>query len=353
MATLLSTLTTLGVGGPADEIVTVSDPATLVPAVEQVWAEADDWLVIGGGSNLLIGDSGFPGTVIRVATRGIDRLPDEDSGTAQLLVQAGEPWDDVVVWALERGLVGIESLSGIPGSAGAAPIQNIGAYGQDLGSSLAAVHFLDYLSGAASRIPAADLELGYRSSIFKKGLRGVVLAIELELADPAAVGQPVQSGPVEYAQLADALGVGIGDRIPLPALREAVLTLRASKGMLLDGRDPDAVSAGSFFTNPIVGSAFAADLPADVPRFSVDDAGDDRAVKLSAAWLIEHSGVSRGFSLPGSRAAVSGKHTLALVNRGGATAEQIAELARYIRARVLAEFGLLLQPEPTLVGVSL
>jgi UDP-N-acetylmuramate dehydrogenase len=349
----LSTLTTLQVGGPADTVVTVVDPAALVGEIEEVWAEAEDWLVLGGGSNLLISDEGFPGTVIRIATLGIDRSEDAAPGTAHLLVQAGEPWDELVAWTVSQGLVGIESLSGIPGASGAAPIQNIGAYGQEVGSSLTAVHFLDYQTGMLSRMPVAELELGYRTSVFKRGLRGVVTAIELQLADPAGIGQRALSSPIAYAQLASALGVGIGDRVPLDLVREAVLGLRGSKGMLIDPADPDSRSAGSFFTNPIVSTTFAADLPTDAPRFSVDGIDEDRAVKLSAAWLIEQSGIPRGFSLPGSDAAVSSKHTLALVNRGHATAEQIAELARYIRARVLAEFGLHLQAEPVLVGVSL
>jgi UDP-N-acetylmuramate dehydrogenase len=351
MSIPLSTLTTLQVGGPADELVTVTDPDALVGIVEQVWAESEDWLVIGGGSNLLIGDGGVEGAVIRIATRGIERLPEAPPGTAHVLIQAGEPWDDVVATAVTAGLVGIEALSGIPGSSGAAPIQNIGAYGQEIGSTLSAVHFLDYDSGVLSRLPVAELELGYRTSVFKRGRRGLVTAIELELADPAGRGEPVLSAPIGYAHLASALGVALGDRVPLDSVRAAVLTLRAAKGMLLDPADPDTRSAGSFFTNPIVSYGFASGLPIDAPRFAVD--GADGAVKLSAAWLIEQSGIRRGFRLPGSAAAVSGKHSLALVNTGGATAEQIAELARYIAARVLAEFGIRLQPEPMLVGISL
>jgi UDP-N-acetylmuramate dehydrogenase len=279
--------------------------------------------------------------------------------------QAGEPWDAVVAFAVERGLGGIEALSGIPGSSGAAPIQNIGAYGQELSDVLVSVDFLDEESGEFVRLPTSELELAYRTSSLKQGRRGLVTAIELRL-EPGGL-----SAPIAYAQLADALAVNPGTRLPLKEVRRAVLALRASKGMVLDPADPDSVSAGSFFTNPIVSQTFARDLPPNAPRWPMDEEDTEplvlpldatvpvrvdereRYVKLSAAWLIEHAGIARGFSLPGSNAAISSKHTLAIVNRGGAQATQITELARYIQTRVLTEFGVILQPEPVLVGVTL
>jgi UDP-N-acetylmuramate dehydrogenase len=373
----LSELTTLRVGGPARELFTPAHSRQLIETALEVWGSGDEWLLLGGGSNTVMADDGFDGSVIRVVTRGIERLraePGDNTGAVRLRVQAGEPWDELVAHTVGRGWAGIEALSGIPGSSGAAPVQNIGAYGQELSSVLVAIEFLDYLSGELHRIPAAELGLGYRTSELKQGRRGVVVSIELELREGAPSGGPALSAPIAYAQLASALGVSLGDRVPLAELRAAVLRLRASKGMLLSPDDPDSVSAGSFFTNPIVSGHFAASLPADTPRWPQEIEVRERivvpldsfvpgdlafqrtqaekgAVKLSAAWLIEHSGVVRGFSLPGSGAAVSGKHTLALVNRGSATASDIAELARYIQSRVLSQFGVILQPEPVLVGV--
>ena len=354
---LLSELTTMRVGGPARELVHATTRDELVDAALDVWSSGDEWLVLGGGSNVVIADEGFDGRVIHVETRGIDHATD---GVPRLLVQAGESWDGVVAHAIDNGLAGIEALSGIPGSAGAAPIQNIGAYGQELGSALVAIEFLDYLSGSVLRIPANELGLGYRTSALKRGRQGVVLAIELELAASA-------TGTVAYPQLATALGVPLGAVVPLADIRSGVLALRASKGMVLDPGDPDSVSCGSFFTNPIVGENFARGLPSDAPRWPVAPEpaavavplGESPApvppsgdlVKLSAAWLIERAGIGKGFRLPGSHAAISTKHTLAIVNRTGASAEEIAELARYVRARVLAQFGVLLQPEPNIIGL--
>ncbi|WP_394771112.1 UDP-N-acetylmuramate dehydrogenase [Lacisediminihabitans sp.] len=363
----LRELTTLRVGGPADEVIAPADEASLVAATLEVWATGDDWVVLGGGSNVVVSDEGFAGTVIRVVTRGVEILPAEGNAV-RLRVQAGEPWDALVRFAVENGLAGIEALSGIPGSSGAAPIQNIGAYGQEIASHLVSIDFLDYGTGELSLIEASALDLHYRSSAIKNGRRGVVVAIELELTrTPGGLSEPIG-----YPQLAVALGREVGDRVPLADVRAAVLALRASKGMVLDAADPDSVSAGSYFTNPTVSERFAGSLPLDAPRWPVSpdisaptvrpldsfDPADvpvirsaaDRRVKLSAAWLIEHSGITRGFRLPGSRAAVSSKHSLAIVNTGEATATEIAELARYIQARVLSTFGVILAPEPVFVG---
>ncbi len=378
----LSQFTTLAVGGPASRLLAPASPEELIAAVRETWASDEEWLLLGGGSNVVIADEGFDGTVIRIVTRGIERMADFGAdAAARLRVQAGESWDALVAFTVAQGWSGIEALSGIPGSVGAAPVQNIGAYGQELASSLVAIDFLDFETEQLQRIPASELGLGYRSSDLKQGRRGVVVSVELELAESGRDDAGGLGAAVAYPQLASALGVALGDRVPLGEVRAAVLRLRAAKGMLLSPDDPDSVSAGSFFTNPIVSSSFAATLPADAPRWPIaPDGGEDvvvplegfdpgqlgslraragrvstgrSAVKLSAAWLIEHSGVARGFSLPGSGAAVSSKHTLALVNRGGGTASDIAELARYVQSRVLGQFGVILQPEPILVGVRL
>ncbi len=390
----LSSLTTFRVGGPASRIVSLTDPATLVDRVLEEWATGEEWLALGGGSNVLVSDDGFDGVVLRIATRGMERVPAPDRpGVVFVRVQAGEPWDALVARTVELGLAGLEALSGIPGSTGASPIQNIGAYGQEVAQTLTAVEFLDYLSGDTVRIPAEELGFGYRTSVFKRGRQGIVTAVEFALVDGAAGADGSDgpgvalSQPVAYPQLAKALGVELGARVPLADVRSAVLALRASKGMVLDDADTDTWSAGSFFTNPIVTEHFARTLPADAPRWPVEHDVADRVVelvgdhrdahavedavidlhrqrlereaaggpdvKLSAAWLIEHAGVRRGFRLPGSAAAISSKHTLALTNTGGATAEQIAELARYVQGRVLAEFGIVLHPEPQLVNLTL
>lgn len=366
----LAELTTLQVGGDAKRVLAPETTVELVAAVRSVWAVGDELLLLGGGSNLVIGDEPYEGTVVRVLTRGIERLasPVAAEGVVRLRVQAGEPWDALVAHAVGNGWSGIEALSGIPGSCGAGPIQNIGAYGQEIADCLVAIEFLDAESDEILRIPAEELGLGYRTSALKEGREGVVLSIELELGSDAA--HHGLSQPVGYAQLASALGVRLGDRVSVAELRATVLALRGSKGMLLDPADPHSVSAGSFFTNPIVSENFARQLPAETPHWPVEAEPENRVtplgeqpqppalggryrVKLSAAWLIEHSGIGRGFSLPGSHAAVSPKHTLALVNRAGGSAAEIAELARYIQTRVFAEFGVLLQPEPVFVNLAL
>ncbi|MEO6114951.1 MAG: UDP-N-acetylmuramate dehydrogenase [Pseudolysinimonas sp.] len=361
----LRELTTLRVGGPAERILEPTTRDDLIAAALDIWSGVDDWLVLGGGSNVVVSDDGIDGPVLHVVTRGISAQPHAD-GSVQLLVEAGEPWDAVVAYAVDNGLVGIEALSGIPGSAGAAPIQNIGAYGQELSESLVGIDFLDFGSGEVQQLAASELGLGYRSSALKRGRLGVVLGIELALAaSPNRLSQPIA-----YDQLAKALDVELGSRVPLAEVRAAVLALRASKGMVLDAADPDSVSAGSFFTNPIVSENFARGLPSDAPRWptvperppqvlpvgtpiAAAPASGEYLVKLSAAWLIEHSGIARGFALPGSGAAISSKHTLSIINRGQASAHDIVQLANYVQTRVMSEFGVLLQPEPVLVGVGL
>lgn len=348
----LASLTTLRVGGAARELFSPLTRAELVTTALEVWATGEDWFALGGGSNVVVADSGFDGSVIRILTRGIERLPSLVDGRVTLRVQAGEPWDDLVAFTVSEGLAGLEALSGIPGSCGAAPVQNIGAYGTELSASLTAIDFLDYESGEVHVLLANELGLGYRTSVIKRGRGGIVLSLNVELTD--ATGQ---SAPVAYEQLAGALSVPLGSRLPLAEVRASVMALRRSKGMVLDVSDADSVSVGSFFTNPIVSEKFARFLPWDAPRFAVEpDAGPglgSDSVKLSAAWLIERAGIRRGFALPGSRAAVSGKHSLALTNRGGATASEIYQLARFIQERVRNEFGVTLSPEPMYLGVDL
>jgi len=357
----LAELTTMRVGGYPRALVSPTTEAELIEVATELWASDEPSLILAGGSNTVASDDGFDGTVLHVVTRGIEML-DAPEGEVRLRVQAGEPWDDVVAHAVAHGWAGIEALSGIPGSTGAVPVQNVGAYGQEVSSALVAVDVLDADSLELRRLEASDLALSYRDSIFKHGYRGLITAVELRLTQ-VGTDASAEGAPVAYAQLASALGVALGDRVPLSAAREAVLALRRAKGMVLDAADPDTFSAGSFFTNPIVPEPFALQLPGDVPRWpvapqpasQVDSAqpnGDPppssapALVKLSAAWLIEHSGITRGFALPGSRAAVSSKHTLAITNRGGATSREIIELATFIQARVSNDFGINLQPEP-------
>ena len=346
----LAPLTTLRLGGPADRLVTVEEEDDLVDAVREGDATGERVLVLAGGSNLVIADAGFPGLVVRVATRGIDRAPADD-GRVRLTVQAGEEWDAVVAAVVADGLAGIECLSGIPGSTGATPIQNVGAYGQEVSATVTAVRVLDRRTGAVEDLPPQACGFAYRSSAFKGRETHVVLAVTFSLAR-ATAGEPLR-----YAELARTLDVEVGAAAPLAEVREAVLRLRRGKGMVIDPGDPDSVSAGSFFTNPIVEAGDfealegrAADrLGPEVrpPRFPEPEG----RVKTSAAWLIEHAGFSKGYG--DGRIGISAKHALALVNRGGGTTAELVALASEIAGGVRAAFGVELRPEPTLVGVSL
>jgi UDP-N-acetylmuramate dehydrogenase len=345
-STPLSALTTLRLGGPAGRLITAGTEEELIGAVREADAAGEPLLVLAGGSNVVVADEGFPGTVVRVATRGIAHA--EADGRGYLEVQAGEPWEAVVDAAQALGLAGIECLTGIPGSTGATPIQNVGAYGQEVATTVAAVRVLDRASGAVERMEPEACGFRYRSSIFRGDDRRVVLAVTLAL-DRSATSQPIA-----YAELAGALGVRVGDRVPAPAAREAVLALRRGKGMVIDPGDPDSVSAGSFFTNPVLEPPAFAALQRRVaerlgdgvapPRFPAADG----TIKTSAAWLIERAGFKRGDAR--GPVAISAKHTLALVNRGGATTAQLIALAREIAAGVEDAFGVALRPEPVFVG---
>ena len=343
----LAPLTTLELGGPARRLVEVADEAELCATVLAADAAGEPVLVLGGGSNVVIADVGFDGTVVRIATRGITR--DRAGEHVLLEAAAGEPWDDLVAGAVADGLAGIECLAGIPGLTGATPIQNVGAYGQDVAQTVTAVRVLDREDGAVRELPAAACGFRYRSSAFKGHARYVVLGVTFRLRADAT-----ESEPIAYAELARTLGVDTGERAPLAATRDAVLGLRRGKGMVLDPGDPDTRSAGSFFTNPILDAdAFAALTARVAERLGPDTRPPafpepDGRTKTSAAWLIDRAGFG-----PGTRrgtVAQSGKHALALVNLGGATTGDLVALAREIAAGVEEAFGVALVPEPVFVG---
>jgi len=347
----LSELTTLRLGGPPARLVAIDSDDALVEAVRAADEREEPLLLLAGGSNVVVADAGFDGTVARVATRGVEGFRMAD-GRIRLDVAAGEDWDALVAACVADGLAGIEALSGIPGSVGATPIQNVGAYGQEVADVLIAVRALDRSTGALHDLGIEECLFDYRSSVFKRDPgRWVVLGVSLAL-EPAGVSEPIR-----YAELAARLGVAIGDSAPVGEVREAVLALRRGKGMVLDPADPDTVSAGSFFTNPILRArdfdAFAARVAdhagADVrpPAWPVDS----RSVKTSAAWLIERAGFHRGYGNPDG-IAISSKHTLALTNRGAGTTAELVALAREIAAGVHAAFGVDLVPEPVFVGHS-
>ena len=349
----LSSLTTMRVGGPAARLVTVETTDELVDAVREVDDADEPLLVLSGGSNLLVSDDGFEGTVVHVATTGITPESDDLCGGAMVRVAAGEVWDDVVERAVSEGWAGIEALSGIPGRTGATPIQNVGAYGQDVSQTVAQVRTGDRQEQTVRTFANTDCAFTDRHSRFKGNARYVVLDVlfQFEVAD--------LSRPVAYAALAKGLDVELGTRVPLHDAREAVLQQRRARGMVLDDSDADTWSCGSFFTNPVLSRQQFDDLVERVgerlgwegptpPRF----AEPDGRVKTSAAWLIEHAGFGRGFGLP-APAALSTKHTLAVTNRGGATAGDVVALARQVRDGVRDAFGVTLVNEPVLLGLRL
>ncbi|UJP39857.1 UDP-N-acetylmuramate dehydrogenase [Cellulomonas palmilytica] len=362
----LADLTTLGVGGPVARYVETTSEAELIDAVRTADESGEPVLVLGGGSNLLVSDEGFDGLVVRDTRTGIE-VPDHSAcAGVTYTVPAGTPWDDVVAEATSHRLYGVEALSGIPGSTGATPVQNVGAYGQEVAQTIATVRVWDRERARVRTLPLVDLRFGYRTSLLKRSLlaaddprrdprdpaderapwgptpRYVVLDVTFQLR------QGTLSAPIAYGELARTLGVEIGERAPLLDVRAAVLELRGRKGMVLDPADADTRSAGSFFTNPLLDETAAARLPAEAPRYPAGDG----VVKTSAAWLIERAGFARGFGTPGP-AAVSTKHTLALTNRGGASAADVVALARQVRDGVRDAFGVTLEPEPVLVGLTL
>ncbi|HEV3382048.1 MAG TPA: UDP-N-acetylmuramate dehydrogenase [Trebonia sp.] len=366
----LADYTTLGLGGPAKSFVAATSEAELVCAIRSADAWGSPVLVLGGGSNLVIADSGFPGTVVHVASKGVRFSPVDDtfaggppaaspladvstaaassSPLVDVTVAAGEDWDSVVAAVVAEGLAGLECLSGIPGRAGATPVQNVGAYGQEVAGVITRVRVYDRVDGTLLTLTNELCRFSYRNSLFKvSNGRYVVTEVTFRLyAEPL-------SRPVKYAELASELGVEMGSRASVGEVRSAVLKIRSRKGMVLNPGDPDTRSAGSFFTNPVLGQdefarVEAAAGDARVPRF---DAGDG-LVKVPAAWLIEHAGFAKGYGAPGP-ARVSSKHTLALVNAGAATTADLLSLAREIVSGVRDVFGVTLTPEPILVGVTL
>ena len=337
--TELHKYTSLRVGGPAKSIVSVSTEAEIIAAIEA--AGDSPLLIIGGGSNVLISDSGFEGTVIHIANNQAESEVDACSG-ATLTIGAGEDWDQFVATTISRGFAGLETLSGIPGTVGAAPIQNIGAYGHEVSEFITRVRTYDRQAKAIKTFTNAECEFEYRSSHFKKHPgRYIVLSVQFQIRTGEI------STPITYAELAKKLGIAVGEKAPVIDTRNAVMELRASKGMLLNPSDQDSWSAGSFFTNPIVSTEIASALPEGAPKWPTADG----RVKTSAAWLIENSGIDKGQSHGGAR--ISTKHVLALTNSGNATAEELIQLAREVRASVQEKFGITLEPEVNLVGLAL
>jgi UDP-N-acetylmuramate dehydrogenase len=366
--TVLADYTTLGLGGPAKAFVSADSTHALIGAVRSADTAGEPALLIGGGSNLVISDAGFPGTVIHVNTRGLTFV-DVGDGVVDVTVAAGADWDDVVATAVGEGLAGLEPLSGTPGRAGATPIQNVGAYGREVAEVITEVRVYDRQEDQIRIIPNEGCRFSYRTSLFKSGRPEAVVSLPGSTPS-AAAGQPRYvvldvtfrlmrqslSAPVKYAELASELGIEPGEQAAVGEVRAAVIKIRSRKGMVLNPGDPDTRSAGSFFTNPVITpeefagleAAAAARGAGQVPHYPAGGG----MVKVPAAWLIEHAGFAKGYGAPGP-ARVSSKHTLALVNAGEATTANLLALAREIVSGVQAAYGVTLTPEPILVGVSL
>ena len=358
---LLSEITTAQVGGPARTYIRATTEAEIVEAVSSADAANEPVLIVGGGSNLLVSDAGFDGTVVHIASTGVEELPIPACGGANVRVQAGTVWDDFVQLSIEKEWSGPAALSGIPGTVGATPVQNVGAYGVEVSEFIASVRTWDRQINQFKTFANADLRFGYRDSILKQNMvngspRYVVLTVDFQFTLGSL------SSPIKYGELAKSLGVQVGKRAESALVRDKVLALRASKGMVLDGTDHDTWSAGSFFTNPILTTAEAERLPADAPRFPVTDHSQvvlgtkeapvvEGLVKTSAAWLIDHAGFTKGFTVEaGAPAGLSTKHVLALTNRGGATGADLARLRDTVVAGVRERYGITLVPEPVQVG---
>ncbi|AGL21244.1 UDP-N-acetylmuramate dehydrogenase [Actinoplanes sp. N902-109] len=346
-ASSLGAYTTLRLGGPAGTVTVATEADEAVATVRAAARRGAPVLVLAGGSNVVIGDAGFPGAVLLLRTRGVE-VVDRDSRGALVRVAAGEPWDELVAATLRQGLSGLEALSGIPGSAGATPIQNVGAYGQEVARTIEAVHVYDREADERKTLSLPECGFAYRSSIFKNNDRWLVLEVDFRLAESAT------SAPIRYAELARQLGVEIGERVAAERVRETVLKLRAGKGMVLDPEDPDTRSVGSFFTNPVLSAQQWADV-----QDRLADAGEppswpapNGTVKVPAAWLIEKAGFGKGYA-GRDGVAISSKHTLALTNRAGGSTDALLDLAREIRDGVKDRFGVVLHPEPVLVNCAL
>jgi UDP-N-acetylmuramate dehydrogenase len=353
----LADYTTVGLGGPARGFIRAGTEEELIEAVRAADASGEPVLILGGGSNLVVADEGFDGTVIQVATRGVSHGAGPGRGPAMgmgtVTVAAGEEWDAVVARTVAEGLAGVECLSGIPGLAGATPIQNVGAYGQEVSQTITRVRVYDRKTSEVLDIPNGQCGFGYRTSRFRGTDQFVVLSVTFGLA------VQIRSVPVRYPELAAALGVSPGDQVESSEARSAVIELRQRKGMVIDPADPDTRNSGSFFVNPVLDADAMAFVEAAararcgpgtrVPRFAAKEEG---LVKVPAAWLIERAGFGKGYN-PGDGARISSKHTLALVNSGSASTAGLMALAREIRDGVRDIFGVSLTPEPVLVGVTL
>ena len=335
----LRDFTSLRVGGPAKNFVEAHNEEEIIAAL--IAAGDSPVLILGGGTNVLISDAGFAGTVIHITNSALVAEVDACSG-ATLTIGAGENWDDFVALTIERGFAGLETLSGIPGTVGAAPIQNIGAYGHEVSEFITRVRTYDRVAKAIRTFTNQECEFEYRSSIFKKNPGQFII---LEVQFQIRIGD--SSDPITYLELAKKLDIQMGEKAPTQQVRHTVLELRASKGMLLSPEDRDSWSAGSFFTNPIVSQQEADKLPNAAPKWPLIDG----QVKISAAWLIENAGMHKGDEVGGAR--ISTKHVLALTNAGDATATDLIELAKTAQAKVYEKFGIKLEPEVNLVGLSL
>ena len=331
--------TSLRVGGPAKKFVEVGTKSEIIAAIEA--AGDTPILIIGGGTNILVADSGFEGTVIRITSHSMQSEIDACSG-ATLTIGAGENWDEFVATTLERGFAGLETLSGIPGTVGAAPIQNIGAYGHEVSETIARVKTFDRQTKAIKSFSASECKFSYRDSIFKHSTnRYVVLSVTFQLR----IGE--FSDPIKYPELAAQLKIAVAEKASTKLVRKAVLEIRDRKGMLLSKDQQSIKSAGSFFVNPIISKAKADELPSDAPRWHQPDG----MVKTSAAWLLENAGIKKGEQLSGAR--VSDLHVLAFTNSGSATAKDMVELAKFAKMKVKERFGIELQPEVQLIGCDL
>lgn len=338
----LAPLTTLRVGPVARRLITARTAEQIVTTLHAVDRAPGPVLVLGGGSNVLVADDLTDLTVVALASIGV-----EIDGPV-LRARAGTGWDDVVIAAIDAGLGGLECLSGIPGSAGATPVQNVGAYGVEVADRITRVRLADRRTGEVRWVAAADLGFGYRHSVLKNSADAVVLEVEFAL-DPSG-----RSAPLRYRELADALGLPVGEQADPGEVRAAVLALRAAKGMVLDAHDHDTWSVGSFFTNPVVSEAdferVQAGAGGPVPHYPAPG-----GVKLAAGWLVEQAGFGKGYGarVGEGNCRLSTKHALALTNRGAAGSADVLALARTVRAGVREVFGVTLVPEPVLVGCAL
>jgi UDP-N-acetylmuramate dehydrogenase len=341
----LAAHTTLRLGGPARRVVEAVDDRQIMQIVRDADRAHEPLLILAGGSNLVVGDDGFDGTALLLRTEGVS--PQVTGDDVVITVAAGERWDAVVARTVVEKWSGLECLSGIPGSAGATPIQNVGAYGQEVAERITAVRAFDRQTDEIVTMSPAECHFGYRHSVFKHVGRWIVLSVELQLTRSA------RSAPIRYAELAAALDVPIGERADAAEARDAVLRLRAGKGMVLDPADQDTYSVGSFFMNPVLDTDEYARFAARADRVGAVPAwpGPDGTTKVSAAWLIEKSGFAKGYARDG--VAISMKHTLALTNRGSGTTTELLALAREIRDGVQERFGIELRPEPVLVNCVL